>query len=65
MILNSPALYYYETSPGATGIMAGYPLDTVKVRIQTQSPGQQRQGTFGTLMRIVKEEKVGTTIMLL
>ena len=41
--------------------MSGYPLDTVKVRIQTQSistKSSNYSGTFGTLIRIVKEEKV-------
>ena len=37
--------------------MAGYPLDTVKVRIQTTPPGTYR-GTFDCLRHVVAEEGV-------
>ena len=37
--------------------MAGYPLDTVKVRIQTSPPGSFR-GTFDCLARVAGQEGV-------
>lgn len=42
--------------------MVGYPLDTVKVKIQTQVPdkGVQYRGTFHCLTEIVRENGVGT-----
>ena len=45
---------------GASGILVGYPFDTVKVRIQTQdmSRGPQYTGTFQCLSKIIKTEGV-------
>ena len=41
------------------GILVGYPLDTVKVRIQTQDPTKGKyRGTFQCLSSIIKEEGV-------
>jgi len=40
---------------GAAGVLAGYPLDTVKVRIQTSPPGTYR-GTFDCLFDCVRKE---------
>jgi len=42
---------------GAAGVLAGYPLDTVKVRIQTTPPGTYR-GTFDCLRHVAAEEGV-------
>ncbi|KAK0410167.1 hypothetical protein QR680_004989 [Steinernema hermaphroditum] len=42
---------------GAAGVLAGHPLDTVKVRLQTQSHGQYR-GTWHCFTTIVKKENV-------
>ncbi len=42
---------------GAGGVLVGYPLDTVKVRIQIGEPGRYR-GTFHCLSQIVKTEGV-------
>ena len=46
---------------GAAGVLIGYPLDTVKVKIQTQDPtkGLQYRGTFHCLSEIIKHEGVG------
>ena len=38
---------------GAAGVLAGYPLDTVKVRIQT-SPAGTYKGTFDCLFDCVR-----------
>ena len=38
---------------GAAGVLAGYPLDTVKVRIQT-SPAGTYKGTFDCLLDCVR-----------
>ena len=45
---------------GAAGIAVGFPLDTVKVRIQTQdiSKGVKYKSTFGCLATIIREEGV-------
>jgi len=43
---------------GAAGVLAGYPLDTVKVRIQT-SPAGTYKGTFDCLFDCVRKEGVG------
>ena len=40
-------------SSGAAGVLAGYPLDTVKVRIQTSPPGTYT-GTFSCLADCVR-----------
>jgi len=42
---------------GAAGVLAGYPLDTVKVRIQT-SPAGTYKGTFDCLFDCVRKEGV-------
>jgi len=42
---------------GAAGVLAGYPLDTVKVKIQTSSPGTYR-GTFDCLRKVAAKEGV-------
>lgn len=42
---------------GAAGVLAGYPLDTVKVKIQTSAPGTYR-GTFDCLRTIASKEGV-------
>jgi len=42
---------------GAAGVLAGYPLDTVKVRIQTSPPGTYT-GTFSCLADCVRQEGV-------
>ncbi|CCU83335.1 Mitochondrial carnitine/acylcarnitine carrier protein CACL [Caenorhabditis elegans] len=42
---------------GAAGVLAGHPLDTVKVRLQTQSgPTPQYRGTFHCFKLIVQKE---------
>ncbi|CAL8111332.1 unnamed protein product [Orchesella dallaii] len=44
---------------GAAGVVVGHPLDTVKVRLQTQSPTNIKyRGTFHCLSTIVKQESV-------
>jgi len=46
---------------GAAGVLAGYPLDTVKVKIQTQdiSNGKMMyKGTFNCLSQIINKEGV-------
>jgi len=45
---------------GGAGVLVGFPLDTVKVKIQTQdlSKGLQYRGTFHALTSIVKESGV-------
>ncbi|ODN04271.1 Mitochondrial basic amino acids transporter [Orchesella cincta] len=44
---------------GAAGVIVGHPLDTVKVRLQTQSPTNIKyRGTFHCLSTIVKKESV-------
>uniref|UniRef100_A0A914WNM3 Uncharacterized protein n=1 Tax=Plectus sambesii TaxID=2011161 RepID=A0A914WNM3_9BILA len=40
---------------GAAGVLAGHPLDTIKVRLQTQSDGKYR-GTWHCFKSIVKNE---------
>ena len=47
---------------GAAGIAVGFPLDTVKVRIQTQDPakGLKYTSTFQCMRSIIKEEGVCT-----
>ncbi len=54
-----PFLFYINIS-GAAGIAVGFPLDTVKVRIQTQdiSKGVKYKGTFQCLSTIIREEGV-------
>uniref|UniRef100_F1L6P6 Mitochondrial basic amino acids transporter n=1 Tax=Ascaris suum TaxID=6253 RepID=F1L6P6_ASCSU len=42
---------------GAAGVLAGHPLDTVKVRLQTQTPGQYK-GTVHCFTSIVRNEGV-------
>ena len=46
---------------GGAGVLAGYPLDTVKVKIQTQdvsSGGLKYKGTFDCLFKLVKKDGV-------
>ena len=43
----------WNYSSGAAGVLAGYPLDTVKVRIQTSPPGTYA-GTFSCLADCVR-----------
>ena len=44
------------------GILVGYPLDTVKVRIQTQDPTNLKyRGTFQCLSSIIKDEGVSVS----
>ena len=40
--------------------MVGYPLDTVKVKIQTQDPsmGLKYKGTFDCLAQLIKQDGV-------
>jgi solute carrier family 25 carnitine/acylcarnitine transporter 20/29 len=40
---------------GAAGVLAGHPLDTVKVKIQTSAPGTYR-GTWSCLASIAAKE---------
>ena len=40
---------------GAAGVLAGYPLDTVKVKIQTSAPGTYRS-TFDCLGQLVARD---------
>ena len=47
---------------GGAGVLVGYPLDTVKVKIQTQDPtggGVKYRGTFHCLTELIKESGVG------
>ena len=47
------------------GILVGYPLDTVKVRIQTQDPTNLKyRGTFQCLSSIIKDEGVSVSNFL-
>ncbi|VDM65387.1 unnamed protein product [Strongylus vulgaris] len=42
---------------GAAGVLAGHPLDTVKVRLQMQSPGSKLyHGTWHCFKRIIQKE---------
>jgi hypothetical protein len=52
---------------GAAGVLVGFPLDTVKVRIQTQdmSKGVKYTGTFQCLSSIIKQEGVRKKLVLL
>ena len=52
---------------GAAGIAVGYPLDTVKVRIQTQDPtkGLKYTGTFQCISSIFKEEGVSQILFFI
>ena len=46
---------------GAAGVLVGYPLDTVKVKIQTQDVrnGQtQYKGTFDCFFKLVRKDGV-------
>ena len=46
---------------GGAGVLAGYPLDTVKVKIQTQDvtkAGLKYKGTFDCLFKLVKKDGV-------
>ena len=46
---------------GGAGVLAGYPLDTVKVKIQTQdvsNAGLKYKGTFDCLFKLVKKDGV-------
>ena len=51
---------------GAAGIAVGFPLDTVKVRIQTQDPakGLKYTSTFQCMRSIIKEEGVCTLLFI-
>ena len=42
--------------------MVGYPLDTVKVKIQTQDPsmGLKYKGTFDCLAQLIKQDGVSS-----
>ena len=53
-------LFSHWNDSGAAGIAVGFPLDTVKVRIQTQdiSKGVKYKSTFGCLATIIREEGV-------
>jgi solute carrier family 25 (mitochondrial carnitine/acylcarnitine transporter), member 20/29 len=44
------------TVGGVAGIVAGHPLDTVKVRLQTDTPALATRGVFRTLRTIVVHE---------
>ena len=45
--------------PGLAGIIVGHPADTVKVRIQAQTPNNIRyKGTFDCFAEIIKKESV-------
>lgn len=46
---------YCIHSTGCAGVLAGQPLDTVKVRLQTQSAGKYR-GIIHCMTSIVKKE---------
>ena len=50
----------YHLALGAAGVLVGFPLDTVKVRIQTQDPskGIKYTGTFQCLRSIIRQEGV-------
>ena len=55
--------YKYRLFLGAAGLVVGFPLDTVKVRIQTQDPTKGKlkyTSTFQCLRSIIKEEGVRT-----
>lgn len=44
---------------GCAGVAVGYPLDTVKVRIQTQDPKNPTyRGTYHCLQTIIQQESV-------
>ena len=46
---------------GGAGVLAGYPLDTVKVKIQTQdvsNAGLKYRGTFDCLFKLVQKDGV-------
>lgn len=43
---------------GCSGVIAGYPLDTIKVRLQSKATASHYRGTFHCLSTIIKEEKV-------
>ena len=58
--LSKPSLKLSQFS-GAAGVIAGYPLDTVKVKIQTQNSSDGRtmyKGTFDCLSQIIKKDGV-------
>ena len=47
-------------SKGIGGVLAGHPIDTIKVRLQNQtSDNMKYKGTIHCMRTIVKEETVG------
>ena len=57
----SPPLSSIIVLEGGAGVLAGYPLDTVKVKIQTQDvtkAGLKYKGTFDCLFKLVKKDGV-------
>ncbi|XJO73684.1 hypothetical protein BDV3_004626 [Batrachochytrium dendrobatidis] len=58
--LEGNAVFYVHTYQSA-GVLAGHPLDTIKVRLQTQSshgPNRRYTGVWNCFKSIVREEKV-------
>ena len=61
-LFDEEILIFLGTFPGMAGILVGYPLDTVKVRIQTQDPTNLKyRGTFQCLSSIIKDEGVSVS----
>nr|ACO12439.1 Mitochondrial carnitine/acylcarnitine carrier protein CACL [Lepeophtheirus salmonis] len=55
---------HFFFSAGAAGVLVGFPLDTVKVKIQTQcSVNPIYTGTFQCLNSMIKTEGVSSPIL--
>ena len=52
--IGETVLFYFL---GAAGCIAGHPLDTIKIRLQTQRPGTYR-GITHCMMTIVRSENL-------
>lgn len=51
---------FVGTFAGITSTLIGHPFDTVKVRVQVQSPGSKvYQGPFDCLLKTLKWEGIG------
>ncbi|KAH8810454.1 carnitine/acyl carnitine carrier [Flagelloscypha sp. PMI_526] len=59
--LNPTVDFVAGTFAGVSGLVVGYPFDTVKVRSQTlgDSSSKKAGGTFKTILTIARQEKLG------
>ena len=62
----SLSIWHHFVLQGGAGVLAGYPLDTVKVKIQTQdvsSGGLKYKGTLDCLIKLVKKDGVSVRLV--